>query len=90
MTCAHDRAGRRDFHCAACCETFTGLGLFDSHQRILTSQGRAQVICRDPAAITDRAGRFVMRQRPDGRWSSAKELPPEALAALAGRQYRDG
>lgn len=68
--------GNTTGHCAACHETFEGLGLFDAHQR-LSQTGR--VICAVPAAM-------VYRGEPlrlvDGTWRG----PAMPLAVLEGRR----
>jgi hypothetical protein len=68
----HQR-GNLTGHCGGCHETFEGLRVFDSHQRI----DGGVVTCLDPATVMDRG---VPLRLIDGTWrgrSMPKELHAE-------------
>jgi hypothetical protein len=72
--CGKTIAGTRACHCSACCETFSGIELFDRHRNQHGERGS----CIDPSTMSG------VERRDDGVWAH----PPmdEATRAAFGRR----
>jgi hypothetical protein len=72
--CGKAWSGTRACHCSGCCETFSGIGLFDAHRNQRGEYGS----CIDPSTMRD----VELR---DGVWSGP-EMTEDAKRRAFGRR----